>query len=255
MVFISPLLNLVSRSIRKIGKRVVRDFNEIEKLQTSVKGTSFFANQSLEKLKKNLLFELNIIKPEFANILLNEKISEVRKNEKDCWIIKPLDGFVNFCHGIPHFCISVSIQENNEVLASVIYDPIKDELFAVQKNKGSFLNDSKIYVSGRGLSSDSILSCSNEVYQKKKYLNEMFDDFNEIRISGCPSLDFCYLSMGRYEIYVQTEYENYSNTSGSLFLMEAGGVILKHSENLIIATNKKIGVKIENIIKKNENGQ
>ena len=61
-------------------------------------------------------------------------------------------------NSIPHFCISVSIQENNEVLASVIYDPIKDELFAVQKNKGSFLNDSKIYVSGRGLSSDSILS-------------------------------------------------------------------------------------------------
>ena len=83
----------------------------------------------------------------------------------------------------------------------------------------------------------------------------MFDDFNEIRISGCPSLDFCYLSMGRYEIYVQTEYENYSNISGSLFLMEAGGVMLKHSANLIIATNKKIGVKIENIIKKNENGQ
>ena len=98
MVFISPLLNLVSRSIRKIGKRVVRDFNEIEKLQTSVKGTSFFANQSLEKLKKNLLFELNIIKPEVANILLNDKISEVKKNEKDCWIIKPLDG-INYTLG------------------------------------------------------------------------------------------------------------------------------------------------------------
>ena len=141
MVYISPTINILSLSIRKIGRRLLRDFNEIENLQNSVKGTYTFLVKTKFKLKKVIQFELNKIKGNLYVFFLDEKPNIINEN---AWIVDTINGSENFQKGIPHFCISISLMENKEIKISVIYDPIKDELYYAQKEKGAYLNDFRL---------------------------------------------------------------------------------------------------------------
>ena len=80
--------------------------------------------------------------------VISEEIGIINnKNSENIWIIDPIDGTTNFLHGIPHFAISIALKSNNEIIAGVIYDPIKDEMFYAEKNNGAFINNKRIRVS------------------------------------------------------------------------------------------------------------
>ena len=69
------------------------------------------------------------------------------ENKEKRWVIDPIDGTTNFLNGVPHFCVSIALAIDKEVVAGVIYDPIKDEIFYAEKNSGSYLNNRSIRVS------------------------------------------------------------------------------------------------------------
>ena len=140
---ISANLNIMIKASNKASKILIRDFGEIEKLQVSKKGPKDFVTNSDLKTEKIIIDELIKARPNYS-ILSEENGYSENKDLKNTWIIDPIDGTVNFLHGIPHFAISIALKTNNEIVSGLIYDPIKDEMFFAEKNNGAYFNNHRI---------------------------------------------------------------------------------------------------------------
>ena len=146
MKTISANMTVIIMACEKASKSLIRDFGEIEKLQVSVKGPSDFVSSADIKVEKTLISELKKARPNYS--FLSEEIGEIKaENTEYRWIIDPIDGTLNFLHGIPHFAISVALEKKNEIICGVIYDPIKNEMFLAEKEKGAYVNLSLIHIS------------------------------------------------------------------------------------------------------------
>ena len=109
----SANINILVKACRKASKTLIRDFGEIENLQVSIKGPGDFVSVSDKKVEKILIDELNKARPNYS--ILSEEIGEIKNDNEFKWIIDPIDGTANFLHGIPHFCISIGLEKNNEI--------------------------------------------------------------------------------------------------------------------------------------------
>ena len=137
---ISPNLNIMIKACEKATKVLIRDFGELENLQVSKKGPRDFVTNSDRKVEKILIEELSKHKKKYS--ILSEEAGYIKnEDKKNVWIIDPIDGTMNFLHGIPHFAISIALKTNDEIICGLIFDPIKDEMFFAEKNKGAFLNN------------------------------------------------------------------------------------------------------------------
>ena len=144
----SALINVMCKAADKAARSLRRDFGEVEQLQVSQKGPADFVSNADIKADRIIKEELKKARPNFG-FLMEESGSEAGSDPDHRWICDPLDGTTNFLHGIPHFCISIALESKGEIVAGVILDPIKDELFWAEKGAGSFLNERRMRVSGR----------------------------------------------------------------------------------------------------------
>jgi myo-inositol-1(or 4)-monophosphatase len=143
---ISANLNVMIKASEKASKVLIRDFGEIEKLQVSKKGPSDFVTNSDIKAEKIIIEELKKARPHYS-IISEENGTENNKDKNNTWIIDPIDGTINFLHGIPHFAISIALKSNEEIVSGLIFDPIKNEIFFAEKENGAFFNNHRIRVS------------------------------------------------------------------------------------------------------------
>ena len=150
---ISPNLNVMIKASEKASKVLIRDFGEIEKLQVSKKGPLDFVTNSDLKTEKIIIEELKKAKPNFS-IISEENGTEDNKDKNNTWIIDPIDGTVNFLHGIPHFAISLALKTNDEIVSGLIFDPIKNEIFYAEKDSGAFFNNHRVRVSKKNQIND-----------------------------------------------------------------------------------------------------
>ena len=236
---ISPNLNIMIKASEKASKILIRDFGEIEKLQVSKKGPSDFVTNSDLKTEKIIIDELKKARPNYS-IISEENGTEDNKDEKNTWIIDPIDGTVNFLHGIPHFAISIALKSNNEIISGLIFDPIKNEMFYAEKNNGAFFNNHRIRVSKKNKINECLFVTGGEL---KKELTLPY------RKSGCAALDLAYVASGRYDGYFQRNLNLWDIAAGILLVKEAGGVIneidLSINENIkIIASSPDINSKL-----------
>ena len=148
---ISANLNIMIKACEKASKILIRDFGEIEKLQVSKKSQRDFVTNADLKTEKIIIEELEKARPNFS-FISEERGIKNNKDNNNTWIIDPIDGTVNFLHGIPHFAISIALKSDNEIISGLVYDPIKDEMFFAEKNNGSFLNNHRIRVSSKIIS-------------------------------------------------------------------------------------------------------
>ena len=151
----SANINVMVKACRKAARILIRDFGEVEILLVSIKGPGDFVTLSDKKVEKILIDELQKARPNYS--ILSEEIGEITNDQEFKWIIDPIDGTANFLHGIPHFAISIGLEHNKEIICGIIYDPIKDEMFAAEKGNGSYLNNSRIRVSARSKLKDCII--------------------------------------------------------------------------------------------------
>ena len=167
---------------------------------------------------------------------------------KNCWLISTIDGISNFKHAIPHFCISISLKENNEIISSIVYDPIKDEIFQAQKEKGCFLNDLRIKTSSR-ICSSVLYSSLNKSFN---FPDNILNDFSKIKILGSPILDFCYLASGRSDLVYHSGFNNKYYEISKLILSESGAVILNSDPDnrSLFVSNKKTEQELTDLFKK-----
>src|SRR6478609_2316044 len=132
----------------KAARGLKRDFGEVEQLQVSVKGPSDFVSSADLRAERTLKTELQRARPGYG-LLFEEGGAAEGSDPHHRWIVDPLDGTTNFLHGIPHFAISIGLERDGEMVAGVIYDPTRDEMFWAEKGIGAYLNDRRLRVSGR----------------------------------------------------------------------------------------------------------
>ena len=211
---ISANLNIMIKACEKASKILIRDFGELEKLQVSKKGPKDFVTNADIKAEKIIIDELKKARPNYS-IISEENGIEKNKDETNYWIIDPIDGTINFLHGIPHFAISIALQSNNEIICGLIFDPIKDELFYAEKNNGAFFNNQRIRVSKK----KKIDECLFAVGRSTNETDLIY------RRSGCAALDLAYVASGRYDGYFQNNLNLWDIAAGIIIVKEAGGII------------------------------
>ena len=161
----SANINVMVKACRKAAKTLIRDFGEIENLQVSIKGPGDFVTASDKKVEKILIDELQKARPNYS--ILSEEIGKINNDESFKWIIDPIDGTANFLHGIPHFGISIGLEQSGEIICGMIFDPIKDEIFTAAKGNGSYLNNQRMRVSSRSKLNDCIIFTGGPKYESK----------------------------------------------------------------------------------------
>ena len=236
---ISPNLNIMIKASEKASKILIRDFGEIEKLQVSKKGPTDFVTNSDLKTEKIIIDELRKAKPNYS-IISEESGVESNKDKKNTWIIDPIDGTVNFLHGIPHFAISIALKSNNEIISGLIFDPIKNEMFFAEKDNGAFFNNHRIRVSKKNQIDDCLFVTGGKMKNEPDL---------PYRKSGCAALDMAYVASGRYDGYFQHNLNLWDIAAGIILVKEAGGVLneidLSVNNNLkIIASSTDINAKL-----------
>ena len=215
MISISANLNIMIKAAEKASKSIIRDFGEIEKLQVSKKGPHDFVTKTDKHVEKILIEELSKTKKNYSFITEETGIIKNR-DENNIWIIDPIDGTNNFLHGIPHFAISIALKSKDGLLSGLIFDPIKDEMFFAEKDKGAYLNNLRLRVSKKN-SLNECLFLSNQEGVK-------FSDLN-MRCSGSAALDLAYVASGRLDGFFHNKINLWDVAAGTLMIKEAGGIV------------------------------
>ena len=237
---ISANLNIMIKASEKASKILIRDFGEIEKLQVSKKGPADFVTNSDIKVEKVIMEELEKARPTYS-LISEEKGTKSNKDINNTWIIDPIDGTVNFLHGVPHFAISIALKSGNEIVSGLIYDPIKDEIFFAEKNNGAFFNNQRMRVSNKNNIQDCLFGVGGKLKDEPNFPN---------RKTGCAALDLAYVASGRYDGYFQKNLNLWDIAAGIVLVKEAGGIIndinLNNLENInVIASNPNINTKFQ----------
>tara|TARA_Y100001970_G_scaffold194020_1_gene235877 strand:+ start:1027 stop:1767 length:741 start_codon:yes stop_codon:yes gene_type:complete len=215
MISISSNLNIMIKAAEKASKSVIRDFGEVEKLQVSKKGPKDFVTKSDKHVEKILIEELSKSKKNYSFVTEESGIIN-NKDKENIWIIDPIDGTMNFLHGIPHFAICIAHIFKEEIISGLIFDPIKDEMFFAEKNKGSFLNNQRLRVSNKNALEECLFSSNHEGVK--------FSNLN-MRCSGSAALDLAYVASGRLDGFFHNRINIWDIAAGSLMILEAGGVV------------------------------
>jgi len=238
MKSISANLNIMIKAVEKAAKILVRDFGEIENLQVSKKGPTDFVTNSDLKVEKIIIEELKKARPNYS-FITEESGETINKDKNSVWIVDPIDGTVNFLHGIPHFAISVGLKSNNEIVSGVIYDPIKNEMFFAEKNNGAFYNNHRMRVSNKNKINDCLFVVGGNLKKEPNFPN---------RKSGCAALDLAYVASGRFDGFFQNGLNLWDIAAGIILIRESGGIIndfdLNKIEDInVIASNSNIRAK------------
>ena len=203
------------KAAEKASKSVIRDFGEVEKLQVSKKGPYDFVTKTDKNVEKILIEELSKTKKNYS--FLSEEIGSIENKDKEnIWIIDPIDGTTNFLHGIPHFAICIALQSKKEIVSGLIFDPIKDEMFYAEKNKGSYLNNQRLRVSNKNVVDECLFSSNHEGVK--------FSNLN-MRYTGCAALDLAYVASGRLDGFFHNKINIWDVAAGALLVQEAGGTV------------------------------
>ena len=143
-----PIINIMEKAAKKAGKKLIRDFGELENLQVSSKSLGNFVTSSDLNTEKIIKDVLQYHFPDYG-LIMEESDNIIGKDKDNSFIVDPIDGTSNFIHGIPHFCIVIAKLSFGNISDGIIFNPITDEFFWASKGKGSWLNNQRLRVSNR----------------------------------------------------------------------------------------------------------
>lgn len=226
----SANLNLMIQAARKAARRLVRDFGEVEQLQVSVKGIGDFVSNADRQAEDTIREILMDGRPNYG-WTGEETGEEDGKDPTRRWIVDPLDGTTNYLHGLPHWAISIALEHKGEIVSGVIYDPIKDELFAAEAGGGAWLNDRRLRVSARRDVS-TMLFGTGFPFGARKGGSEMLGEIGRmmprtagVRRWGVAALDLAYVAAGRFDGFWERGLAPWDMAAGIVLVREAGGLV------------------------------
>ncbi|MGE5200502.1 MAG: inositol monophosphatase family protein [Acidobacteriota bacterium] len=227
----SPLVNVMAAAALKAARGLIRDFGEVEQLQVSVKGPGDFVTQADLKAEKVLRAELSRARPGYG-FLMEESGETPAADGRHRWIVDPLDGTTNFMHGIPQFCISIGLERDGELVAGVIYEPLRDEMFWAEKGAGAYVNDRRLRVSARRQLGEAVIATGiptirgnvdRDLYMRT--LAAVMAATVGVRRAGAAALDLAYVAAGRYEAFWEFGLSAWDMAAGIVLIREAGGYV------------------------------
>lgn len=226
----SANLNIMIKAARKAGRSLVKDFREVENLQVSMKGAGDFVSKADIAAEAILKEELLEARPTYG--WLGEESDPIDGEDPTRrWIVDPLDGTTNFLHGMPHFAVSVALEHKGQIVAGVIYDPAKDELFYAEKGQGAWLNESRLRVSGRRSMIESVFATGlpfgdrDGLPESLQQLARLLPRTAGVRRWGAAALDMAYVAAGRYEGFWERGINAWDVAAGIVIVREAGGLV------------------------------
>ena len=235
MVSHSGLLTVMDRAARKAGAKLRRDFSEVQHLQVSRKGPADFVSKADQRAERTLYEELLHARPDWGFLL--EEAGEIPGDpNKPRWIIDPLDGTSNFLHGLPHFAISIAVEEpmpngKREITTGLVYQPLTDESFWAEKGRGAWLQDQRLRVSARRDLTESLIATGipfhghGDFAQWTRIFGAVAPHVAGIRRYGAASLDLAWVAAGRFDGYWEADLQPWDVAAGMLLIREAGGFV------------------------------
>lgn len=230
MALQSAVINVMVAAAHKAARNLVRDFGEVEQLQVSKKGPADFVSAADLRAEKTIRAELFKARPDFG-FLLEEAGEVIGKDETSRWIVDPLDGTTNFLHGIPHFAISIALEQHGNLVAGIIYQPVTHELFWTERGRGAWLNTQRLRVSGRRELTDCLIATGipfaghGDPAPFLKQMDVIMPEVSGIRRFGSAALDLAYVAAGRYDGFWETGLSPWDIAAGILLVHEAGGTV------------------------------
>lgn len=226
----SPLINVMVNAAYKAAKGLVRDFGEVEQLQVSRKGPADFVSQADLRSERILRTELTKARPDYG-LLMEESGGTIGKDTSNRWMVDPLDGTLNFLHGIPHFCISIGVERDGEAYAGVIYNPINDELFWAEKGHGAYQNERRLRVSARHRMEEAVIGTGapflghgdHPLWLKRA--KAVMGATAGMRRMGAAALDLAYVAAGRMDGFFEQPLMPWDVCAGIVLVKEAGGYV------------------------------
>jgi myo-inositol-1(or 4)-monophosphatase len=228
----------MTRAARKAAPRLRRDFGEVEQLQVSRKGPGDFVSMADKRAEATIVEELGNARPDWGMLL--EEAGEIEGNPaKPRWIVDPLDGTTNFLHGIPHFSISIAVEERrpgggSEITHGLVYQPLTDESFWAEKGRGAWLQDARLRVSARRDLADAVIGtgiphCGRGAPADwAKIYGAVAPQVSGIRRFGSAALDFAWVAAGRMDGFWEDDLDPWDAAAGMLLVKEAGGFVTNY---------------------------
>lgn len=235
MVSHSGLITVMTRAARKAAPRLRRDFGEVEQLQVSKKGPADFVSMADKRAEQTVIEELRNARPDWG--IFTEESGVIEGNpDKPRWIVDPLDGTSNFLHGIPHFAISIAVEDKKpngdpEITHGLIYQPITDESFWAEKGRGAWLHDRRLRVSARRHLDESLIGTGlphfgrGNVATWAKIYGAVAPEVSGIRRMGAASLDLAWVAAGRFDGFWEDDLDIWDVAAGLVLIREAGGFV------------------------------
>jgi len=235
MVAHSGLITVMERAARKAAPRLRRDFGEVQLLQVSRKGPADFVSQADHRAEQTLYEELKKARPDWG-FLGEEGGTREGDPAKPRWIVDPLDGTSNFLHGIPHFAISIAVEEpkpngRGEITQGLVYQPLTDESFWAEKGRGAWLHDRRLRVSARRDLSEALVATGipflghGDFEEWTKIFAAVAPEVAGIRRLGSAALDLAWVAGGRFDGYWESDLKAWDVAAGMLLVKEAGGFV------------------------------
>ena len=254
-----PMLNIAIRAAHHAGDFIIRKINKLPDLKVEVKAQNDYVSEVDRQAESKIIEEL--LKAFPGHGVVAEESGTIEGKDEYRWIIDPLDGTTNFLHGFPHYAVSIACEHRGRLAHGVIYDPIKQELFAASRGDGATLNNRRIRV-GKLASLDSALIATGlpfrnpeQVEDYMKLFTKFFASVGDIRRAGSAALDLAYVAAGRLDGYWEAGLSSWDLAAGALIVREAGGLVTDYAgdehfleKGQIVAANPRVTAQMLHII-------
>jgi len=224
-----PFLNTAIEAVHKGGDLLMKYRDRVDAIPVERKARGDYTSEIDHACEATIRNDLQRRYPDHA--IVGEE--DGKSGDSDhVWLIDPIDGTSNYLRGIPHYAISIALAVKGRVEHGVVYDPVRDELFAASRGQGATLNNRRIRVSGRSNLSGAILGAAFPFRQRRlmpaysAMFDALFDQAEDVRRAGAASLDLAYVACGRLDGYWELDLKPWDVAAGALLVQEAGGVVM-----------------------------
>ncbi|MEO0368404.1 MAG: inositol monophosphatase family protein [Pseudomonadota bacterium] len=257
---ISAALNIATAAAIEAGKLITQNIDQLDRVKVAQKDRFELVSEIDVQAEETIIADLSAAYPEFNT--LGEESGFNDKGSNATWIIDPIDGTHNFLHGHPHCAVSIGLKVDNEAVAGVVYDALRNELFSARKGGGAQLDNRRIRVSNVSKLAESLLCTGfphREGQETKQWLKSfalMLPRAQTIHRTGSSVLDLAWVAAGRYDGFWAYGLKPWDIVSGAVLIREAGGMIADLSGNAnvlesssVIAGSPKVFEKMLHITK------
>ncbi len=225
---LSANMNVMMKTARRAARALLKDFAEVEQLQVSRKGPGDFVTRADRQAEETIREMLMEARPTYG-FLGEEGGAAEGQDPTRRWIVDPLDGTTNYLHGMPHWAISIALEHKGTIVAGVVYDPVKDEMFYAEKGEGAWMNQSRLRVSARARLEECVFGTGIPAIGRRM-LPAALQDMARlmplcagVRNWGSAALHLAYVAAGRLDGYWERELKVWDIAAGLVIVTEAGG--------------------------------